>query len=66
VLRIEETAEGEEGSKPTMVDAKLLEPVCADAEGNDFYAKYAKGRQESKRQSIRLSIIGGANQNWFY
>jgi len=52
-----------------MMDAKLLELICADAEGNDFYEKDAKGRQESKRQSIRLSIIHrgrGANQNWFH
>ena len=49
-----------------MMDTKLLELVCADAEGNDFYDKYAKGRQKNKRQGIRLSNIAGANQNWFH
>jgi hypothetical protein len=44
-----------------MVDAKFLELVCPDAEGYDFYNKYAKGRQERKRQSIRLSNIAGAS-----
>ena len=49
-----------------MVEAKLLELISADAEGDDLYEKYAKSRQKSKRQSIRLSIITGADQNGFH
>jgi len=37
-----------------MVDAKLLESGCADAEGNDFDHKYAEGGQKSQRQGVRL------------
>jgi hypothetical protein len=33
-----------EGTKPTMVDAKLLELGSANAEGNDLDNKYAKRR----------------------
>jgi hypothetical protein len=47
-----------------MLDAKFLELVCSDAKCYDFYYKYAKGRQESEGQSIRLSNIASANQNW--
>lgn len=49
-----------------MMDAKLLELVCADSEGNDFYEKDAEGRQESERQSIRLYRSSRANQKRFH
>ena len=41
-------------NQPTVVDAKLLESGCADAEGNDFDHKYAEGGQKSQRQGVRL------------
>lgn len=37
-----------------MVDAKLLESGCADAEGNDFDHKYAEGGQKSQSEGVRL------------
>jgi hypothetical protein len=46
--------EGKGKVKPTVMDAKLLELGRANAEGNYLNGEYAEGRQEGKRQWIRL------------
>jgi hypothetical protein len=39
------------------MDAEFLELGTANAEGNNLNQKYAKRRQESERQGIRLHCI---------